>query len=247
MKASPRCATCSAAGTRSLRAPRARGSRVCSTPSSRGSSCVSAQSARNGGPASTPRRPRSWCRLPASGTSSIRLASAKLAPGASIPTSWAPAFRNSARTSISAASTTAATSLSRAAPCAAHRPARSIPTGSSRTRGSTRKSASLPGPAAGVAGGDFGHHLRERVVEIDPLRVGDADHDEQDVAQLHGNRAGRFIGLLRLRTELVIHLAGQLTHFLGETRDVRERREISLLELPHPLIDGLLCLAKTHV
>jgi len=58
---------------------------------------------------------------------------------------------------------------------------------------------------------------------------------------------GASSGFLRLRTELVTHLAGQLTHFLGETRDVRERGEISLLELSHPLIDGLLRLAKTHV
>src|SRR6266853_4520423 len=246
MKASPRCVTCSAAGTRSLRAPRARGSRVCSTPSSRGSSCASAQSARNGGPASTPRRPQSWCRLPASGTSSIRLVSAKLAPGVSIPTSWVPAFRNSARTSISAASTTAATSLSRAAPCVVRRPGRSIPTGCSRTSGSTKKSGSLPGPAAGVAGGDFGHHLRERVVEVDVLRIGDADDDEQDVRQLERNRSGLFVGFLWFGAELVIDLARQLADFFGKSRHVRERREVPRFELAHPLIDGMLRLTKAH-
>src|SRR5437762_5618190 len=246
MKASPRCATCCAAGTRSLRAPRARGSRVCSTPSSRGSSCVSAPSARSGGPASTRRRPQSWCLLPALATSSIRLASAKSAPGASIPTSWAPAFRNSARTSISAASTTAATSPSQAAPCAAHRPAPSIPIDWCLTRGSTKKSASLPGPAAGVAGGDLGHHLRKGVIEVDVLRVRDANHHEQDIGQLHRNGAGRFVGFLLFRTKLVIDFASQLAHFLGESRHVDQRRKVAFLELPHPSIDGCLRLAKTH-
>src|SRR5258708_13572719 len=211
-----------------------------------GSSCVSAPSARNGGPASTPRRPRSWCPLPASGTSSIRLASAKSAPGASIPTSWARAFRNSAPTSISAASTTAATSLSRAARCAARRPGRSIPTGCSRTSGSTRKSVSLPGPAAGVAGGDLGHHLRERIIEVDVLRVGDADDDEKDVRQLDRNPSGLFVGFLWFGTELEIDLACQLANLFGKSRHVRERREVPGFELAHPLIDGTLCLTKAH-
>src|SRR5438477_4000760 len=246
MKASPRYATCCGAGTRSLRARRARASRVCSMPSSRGSSCVSARSAKSGGLANTPPPPQSWCPLPASDTSSIRRASARSAPGASIPTSWVPAFRNSVRTSISAASTTAATLLSRAAPCAARRPGRSIPTGCSRTSGSTRRSASLPGPAAGVAGGDLGHHLGERVVEVDALRIGDADHDEEDVGELHGQRAGRLIGFLLLRTELVIDLASELTDFLGESRHVGERREIARLELTHPLIHAVLCITEAH-
>src|SRR5258708_433610 len=129
--------------------------------------------------------------------------------------SWAPAFRNSARISISVGSTTAGTSPSPAAPYVGRRPPRSIPIGWCPTSGSTRKSASLPGPAAGVAGGDLGHHLRERVVEIDVLRVGDADHDEENVRQLHRHRSGRFACLLRLGTELMIDFAGQLPDFLS--------------------------------
>src|SRR6267143_365437 len=246
MKPSLRCATCCAAATRSLQARRARGSRVCSMRSSRGSSCVSARSARSGARGSTPPPPPSSCLLPASVTSSIRPASAKSAPGASIPTSWAPAFRNSARISISVASTTAAISPSPVVPCAARRPALSIPLGWCLTRGSTKRSASLPGPAAGVAGDDFGHHLREGVVEIDVLRIGNADHDEEDVRQLHRNRSGRFIGFLRLRAELMIDLARQLADFFGQARHVRERREVPPLELADPLIDRLLRLTKAH-
>src|SRR5881628_1425156 len=101
--------------------------------------------------------------------------------------SWARAFRNSGRISINVVSTTAGTSPSPVAPCGAHRRARSIPTGWCPTSGSTRKSASLPGPAAGVAGGDLGHHLRKGVIEVDVLRVRDADHHEQDIGQLHRN------------------------------------------------------------
>src|SRR6267378_5282373 len=246
MKDSRRCATCCAAGTRSLPGRRARGSRACSTPSSRASSCGSVRSARNGGPGNTRPPPPSSCRSRASATSSIRPASAKSAPGASIPTSWAPVFRNFARISISVASTTAATWLSPAVPCAARRLAPSIPIGWCPTSGSMKKSASLPGPAAGVAGGDFGHHLREGVVEIDVLRVGHANHDEDDVRQLHWNRAGRFVRLLRLRAELVIDFACQLADFFGQARHVRERREIPLLELADPLIHRLLRLTKAH-
>src|SRR6266581_2887579 len=99
--------------------------------------------------------------------------------------SWAPAFRNSARTSISVGSTTAGTLPSPAVPSAGRRPAPSIPIGWCPTSGSTRKSASLPGPAAGVAGGDLGHHLREGVVEIEALRVRDADYHEQNIRELH--------------------------------------------------------------
>src|SRR5438552_4559197 len=246
MKASPRCATCCGAGTRSLRARRAPAGRDCATTASRGSSSVSAGAAKRGAPASTPPLPQSWCPLPASVTSSIRRASARSAPGASIPTSWAPAFRNSVHTSISAASTIAATSPSPAVRCVPHRRARSIPTGWSRTSGSMRRSASLLGPAAGVAGGDLGHHLGERVVEVDALRVGDADHDKENVGELHGQRAGRLIGFLLLRTELVIDLASELTDFLGEPRHVGERREIARLELTHPLIHALLRFTEAH-
>src|SRR6266511_5387043 len=246
MKASPRCATYCAAGTRSLRGRRARGNRVCSMPSSPVSSCVWARSARSGGPANTPPRPQSWCPLPASVTSSIRPASAKSAPGASIPTSWARAFRNSGPISINAASTTAGTSRSRAAPCVVRQPGPSIPIGWCPTSGSTKRSASLPGPAAGVAGGDLGHHLRERLIEVDALGVGQADHDEQDVRQLHRDRADVLVRLLALRSEVVIDLARQLANFLGEAGDVGERREVAFLILADPAVDGVLRFAKAH-
>lgn len=79
------------------------------------------------------------------------------------------------------------------------------------------------------------------------LRVGDADHDEEDVRQLHRNRSGRLIRFLRFRAELVIDFACQFADFFGQTRHVRERREIALLELADPLIDCLLRLTKAHV
>src|SRR5881296_2631400 len=162
--------------------------------------------------------------------SSIRPAFAKSARGASTPMSSALAFPNSVPISNNAGSTTAATLRSPDVRCAAHRRERSIPIACCRTRGFTRKSASLPGPAAGVAGGDLGHHLREGGVEIDVLRVGNADHDEENVRQLHRNRSGRFVRLLRLGSKLMIDFAGQLPDFLGQARHVRERREIALLE-----------------
>src|SRR6266542_2317495 len=199
------------------------------------------------GPASTPPRPQSLCLLPASVTSWIRPASAKSAPGASIPTSWAPAFRNSGPISINAASTTAGTSRSRAAPCVVRQPGPSIPIGWCPTSGSTKRSASLPGPAAGVAGGDLGHHLREGLIEIDVLGVGHADHDEEDVGKLHTNRPGLLVGFLGLWAELVIDFACQLADFFGEARHVRERGEVALLELADPMIDCLLRLTKAHV
>ena len=89
--------------------------------------------------------------------------------------------------------------------------------------------------------------MREGVIEIDVLGIGDADHDEKDVGQLHRNRAGRFVGFLWLRAELVIDFACQLADFFGEARHVRERREVALLELADPLIDRLLRFSKAHV
>src|ERR1041384_5274759 len=247
MKASRRCVICYAVGTRCSRVRRARENRGCSMPSSPGSSCGSARSARNGGPASTPQPRPSWCRSPVSGTSSILPDSARSVPGASIRMSWAPAFPNSARISISVGSTTAGTSPSPAVPYVRRRPARSTPIAWCRTSGSTRRSASLPGPAAGVAGGDLGHHLREGLVEIDLLRVGKADHHKKNVRQLHRHRSGRFVCLLWLGTKLMIDFASQLPDFLGQARHVRERREITLLELADPLIDRFLRLTKAHV
>src|SRR5439155_19336691 len=168
------------------------------------------------------------------------------ATGTLIPTTRTPHLRNTVTTTIRHASTIPPTSPSPAVPCVPHRRARSIPTGWSRTSGSMRRSASLLGPAAGVAGGDLGHHLGERVVEVDALRVGDADHDKENVGELHGQRAGRLIGFLLLRTELVIDLASELTDFLCEPRHVGERREIARLELTHPLIHALLRFTEAH-
>src|SRR6058998_3787754 len=161
--------------------------------------------------------------------------------------SWAPAFRNSARISISVGSTTADTSPSPAVPSVGRQPGPSIPIGWCPTSGSTRRSASLPGPAAGVAGGDLGHHLGERLIEIDALRIRDADDDEENVRQLHGDRARRLVRLLPLRAEAMIDLPRQLTHFLGEPGHVHERREVALLELADPPIHALLRRAKAHV
>src|SRR3989442_6558544 len=154
---------------------------------------------------------------------------------------------NSRPSSTSGASTTAAISRSRAAGCGRRRSAaRSIQTGSCPTSASTRKSACLPGPAIGVAGGDLSHHLRERVVQVDSLRVGEADDDEQDVGQLHRDRALRLFGLFRLLAESVVHFPRQLTHFLREPREVGERGEVSFFILADPPIDRLLGFAQGH-
>src|SRR5207237_6028441 len=101
---------------------------------------------------------------------------------------------------------------------AAHRVELSIPIACCPLSGSTTRSASLLGPAAGVAGGDLGHHLRERGVEIDALRVGEANHDEQNIRELHANRSVRLARLFRLGAEAVIDLARQLADFFGQTR-----------------------------
>ncbi len=133
---------------------------------------------------------------------------------------------------------------SRGARCARRpEPGPSTPTGSSPTGTSTRRSAFLPGPARGVARGDLVHHARERVVEVDPLRVRETDHDEEDVAELHRDGALGLSRLFRLLTEAVVQLARELTHLFGEPGEVRERREISFLILADPAIDRLLRLA----
>src|SRR3989449_3563680 len=172
---------------------------------------------------------------------------ARWARGGSIPSAWASTSPSSSPSSTSAASTTAGISPSRAARCARRRSgARSTPTGSCPTSASTRKSACLPGPAIGVAGGDLSHHLRERVVQVDSLRVGEADDDEQDVGQLHRDRALRLFGLLRLFAEPVVHFPRQLTHFLREPCEVGERGEVSFFILADPPIDRLLGFAQGH-
>src|SRR5213596_443644 len=214
--------------------------------SSRASSGAWARSARNGAPVSTRRLRRNSFRLRAWAMWSIRQGCGRLAPGVSTAMRSVPASPNSGRTSIIAASTTAGISPSRGVPFAVLRPGPLTPTGCCRTSGSTRKSASLPGPAAGVAGGDLGHHLREGVIEIEALRVRDADYHEQNVCELHGNRTVGLARLLWLGAEAVIDLPRQLADFFGQARHVRERREVALFELPDPEIHRLLCVAETH-
>src|SRR5207253_11139436 len=172
---------------------------------------------------------------------------ARWARGGSTPSAWAPISSNSGPSSTNVASTTAGISQSPAAGCAKRRrEARSIPIVSCPTSGSTRKSACLPGPASGVAGGDFLHHRSERVVQVDPLRVGEADDDEQDVGELHRDRALRLLGLLRLLAEPVVYLPRQLTDFFREPREIGQRREVSFFILADPPIHRLLGFAQGH-
>src|SRR5438270_522395 len=155
------------------------------------------------------------CRWPGGATWSTRRGCGRWERGGSTRSSWPPASPSSGAFSISVASTTAAISPSRDARCA--RPRQSTPwspTAWSRTSGSTRRSACLPGPAVGVAGGDFRRHPGERVVQVDMLRVGDADPDEQDVGELHGQGALGFLLLLGLLTEPVVDLLGLLAYLL---------------------------------
>src|SRR6266700_2173504 len=160
---------------------------------------------------------------------------------------WGPASLSSVASWISARSTTAVTSPSRDAPCG--RPPsteRSIPTGSCPTSACARRSAFLPGPALGVARGDLPHHPLERVVEVDPLRVREADHDEQNVGELHRDRALRLFRPLGFPSETVVDLARELADFLDESGEVRERWEVSFLILADPAIDRLLGFAQGH-
>src|SRR6266581_4683504 len=160
---------------------------------------------------------------------------------------WGPASLSSVASWISAGSTTAVTSPSRDAPCG--RPPsteRSIPTGSCPTSACARRSAFLPGPALGVARGDLPHHPLERVVEVDPLRVREADHDEQNVGELHRDRALRLFRPLGFPSETVVDLARELADFLDESGEVRERWEVSFLILADPAIDRLLGFAQGH-
>src|SRR5207249_1271171 len=172
---------------------------------------------------------------------------ASWAPGGSIPSAWASISPSSSPSSTSAASTTAGISSSPAAACGRRRSAaRSTPIASCPTSASTRKSACLPGPAIGVAGGDLSQHLCEGVVQVDPLRVGEADDDEQDVGELHRERALRLVRLLRFPSEPVVHLPRQLTDFLREPGEVGERGEVSFFILADPPIDRLLGFAQGH-
>src|SRR5437763_570157 len=154
---------------------------------------------------------------------------------------------SSAASWITVASTTAATSPSRAARCV--RPRRTTswsPTAWSPTSGSTRRSTFLLGPAVGVARGDLRHHPGERVVQVDVLRVGDADHDEQAVGEFHAQGTLGFALFLGLFPEPVVDLASQLAHLFGEPGQVGERGEVALLILTDPAVDRLLGFAQGH-
>ena len=92
----------------------------------------------------------------------------------------------------------------------------------------------------------FLHHRRERLVQVDPLRVGEADHHEHDVRQLQGEGSLGLAGLLRLLAEAVIDLPGQLADLFGEACEAGKRGEVAFLILADPAIDRLLGVAKAH-
>src|SRR5262249_33531698 len=149
--------------------------------------------------------------------------------------------------SMGAGSIIAATWSSRDVPYARRRSgAPSIPTASFPTSACTRRSAFLPGPAVRVAHGDFSHHRGERLVEIDTLRIRETDHHEQNVGQLHRDRAGILFDLLGLLPEPMIDLSRELSHLFGQAREVRQRREVSFFILRDPLINRLLRFAEGH-
>src|SRR5712671_5065892 len=114
------------------------------------------------------------------------------------------------------------------------------------TSGSARRSPFLPGPAVRVARIDFRHHSRKGLVEVDALRVSEADHDEDNVRELHRDRPLGLFLLLGLLAEPMVDLPGELTDLLGESCEIRERWEVSLLILADPAIDHLLSVAKSH-
>ena len=70
----------------------------------------------------------------------------------------------------------------------------------------------------------------ERFVEPNPLFVGDDEQNEEDIGQLHREILLGLARLLRLVPKAVIHLARELAHLLDETRQIRERRPITLFE-----------------
>src|SRR5207247_11294164 len=161
-----------------------------------------------------------------------RRACGRSGPGASTRSCSPPVFPSSAASSARAASTIAASGPSRIAACARPRSgARSTPIGSSLTGTSTTRSAFLPGPAVGIAGVDLRHHGVESLLQIDPLGIGEADDDEQDIGQLHGEGARGLLMLLGFLAEAVVDLAGELAHFLGQPGGVGARREVAVLTL----------------
>jgi proline dehydrogenase len=109
-----------------------------------------------------------------------------------------------------------------------------------------RRSGRLRGPPPGIARRDLVHHLRERGVERYLLGVGETDHDEQDVGELHLDRLLGLVGLLGLLAEAVVDLTGELADFLGEAGDIGERGEIALPIPADPAIHGVLGFAKAH-
>src|SRR5207247_1834584 len=80
----------------------------------------------------------------------------------------------------------------------------------------------------------------------DSLGVGEADDDEQNVGELHCDGAFGLLRSLAFLAELVVQLPRQLADFLGEPREVRQRREVSFLILTDPPIHGLLGFAQGH-
>jgi hypothetical protein len=94
----------------------------------------------------------------------------------------------------------------------------------------------LLGPAVGIARGDLRHHGRERVVEIDPLGIGEAERHEQNVRELHRERPLGLFLLFGLLAEPMVDLPRELTDLFGESREIGERRK-NLLILADPLID----------
>ena len=78
------------------------------------------------------------------------------------------------------------------------------------------------------------------------MRVREANHDEQNIRELNGDRPVRLVRLLGLGAEAVIDLARQLADFFGQTRHVRERGKVAFLELSDPAVHRLLRVAKAH-
>jgi hypothetical protein len=91
---------------------------------------------------------------------------------------------------------------------------------------------------------DFLHHPIERCLKINPLPIRHTDEHEEDVGHLHVQVALGLACFLGLLPEAVVHLPSQLAHFLGEAGHVRQRVEVSLLELAYPGIDSGLEVGK---
>ncbi len=88
--------------------------------------------------------------------------------------------------------------------------------------------------------------LLERLVQIDTLLVCDDDQYEHDVCQLQREVLLRFVRLLDLVAEAVVHLPGELADFLYEAGEIGERRPVALLEARDPRVDAFLGLLELH-